>query len=280
MKFTPRALPPEAADASRGHDRHPLRELALLVAGVGAICAVLYLIAVLIADAVVTRISPATEAKVFSGLSTNLPQPSALEPELLTRKAMADRLLTNLLDRADLPGMPVHLIVWDQPETNAVALPGGTIALTLGLLRCMDEEAGMAFVIAHELGHFHGRDHLHGLGRQISFQVVSALILSGSGDLQVSANQVGQLTFLTHSRHRESAADRYALKLVYDTFGTEAGATRLFEMLSKEGLPGWAYMFQTHPATEERIKELQRYAEELKEAKQTSSRESKLLSPN
>jgi len=267
MRFTPRALTPKAADASRGHDRHPLRELVTLLAGVGAICAVLYLIAVLIADAVVARISLATEAKLFSGLSTNLPQPAALEPELLARKATADRLLTNLLEKADLPGMPVRLIVWDRPETNAVALPGGTVALTPGLLRCLDEEPGMAFVIAHELGHLHGRDHLHGLGRQISFQVVSALVLSGSGDIQINANQVGQLTFLTHSRHRESAADRYALKLVYDTFGTDAGATRLFEMLSKDDLPSWAYMFQTHPATQERIKKLQRFGEELKLAK-------------
>jgi len=264
MKFVPRVLPPGAADASRGHDRHPLRELTLLVAGVGAIFAVLYLAAVLLADAVVTRISPATEGRVFASFATNLPQATALAPELLERKAMADRLLTNLLVKADLPGLPVHLMVWDKDDTNAVALPGGTIAVTTGLLRCLDEEPGMAFVLAHELGHFHGRDHLRGLGRQISFQVVSALVLSSSGDLQMGAGQVGQLAFLSHSRQRESAADHYALKLVHDTFGREAGSTKLFEMLGQEGLPGWARVFTTHPATEERIQELQRYAEELK----------------
>lgn len=263
MKFKPRALPSKAADASRGHDRHPLRELALLVAGVGAICGVLYLMAVIIADAVVMRISPATEAKLFSNFATNLSQATALEPELQARKAVADRLLTNLLAYSDLAAVPVQMIVWDQDETNAVALPGGTIALTTGLLRCLEEEPGMAFVIAHELGHFHGRDHLRGIGRQIGFQVVSVLIF-GSGDLQMSAAQVGQLAFLSHARHREVAADRYALKLVHDTFGSEAGATRLFELLSKDGLPGWAFMFSSHPATEARIKELRAYAEELK----------------
>lgn len=263
MKFTPRALPPGAADASRGHDRHPLRELALLVAGVSAICAVLYLIAVLIADAVVIRISPAREARLFSSFATNLPQATSLAPELQQRKAMADRLLTNLLQKADLPALPVKLIVWDRAETNALALPGGTIAVTTGLLRCLDGEPGMAFVLAHELGHFHGRDHLRGLGRQISFQVVSALVLSGNGDLQMGAGQMGQLAFLSHSRARETAADRYALKLVHDTFGSGTGVTQLFEMLGKNGLPGWAYMFNTHPATEERIKELRRYAAEF-----------------
>lgn len=267
MKFTPRALPSEAADASRGHDRHPLRELALLVAGVGAICAVLYLIAVLIADAVVTRISPATEAQLFSAFATNLPSATALPPDSLARKAMADRLLTNLLDKAGLDGLPVRMIVWDRAETNAVALPGGTIALTTGLLECLDEEPGMAFVLAHELGHFHARDHLRGLGRHLSFRVVTALVFSGSGDLQLGAGQVGQLAFLSYSRQREAAADHYALKLVHDTLGSEAGAARLLEVLGRDGVPGWAYMFNTHPATEARIRELQRYAEELKAAK-------------
>lgn len=267
MKFTPRALPPEAADVSRGHDRHPLRELGLLVAGVAVICAVGYSGAVLVADAVVTRISPATEASVFSAFASGLPSATALSPALQERRAMAERLLTRLLEKADLGGLPVRLVVWEEAEANAVAIPGGTIAVTVGLLERLDEEPGMAFVLAHELGHFHARDHLRGLGRQVSFQVVSALVLSGSGDLQVGAGQVGQLAFLSHSRRRESAADRYALELVHDTLGDEAGATRLLELLSQEGLPGWATMLRTHPATAARLEALRRHAEELRLAR-------------
>lgn len=267
MRFTPRALPPEAADASRGHDRHPLRELALLVAGVGAICTVAYLGAVLVADAVVTRISPATEAAVFSAFAGKLPRATALSPALLERSAMAERLLTRLLAKADLGGLPVRLVVWDEAEANAVALPGGTIAVTVGLLERLEGEPGMAFVLAHELGHFHARDHLRGLGRQVGFQVVSALVLSGSSDLQVGAGQVGQLAFLSHSRRRETAADRYALKLVHDTFGDEAGATRLLEILGQDALPGWASVLRTHPATEGRLEALRRYAAELREGR-------------
>jgi Zn-dependent protease with chaperone function len=267
LRFTPRALPPAAADASRGHDRHPLRELALLVAGVGAICAVVYAGAVLVADAVVTRISPATEASVFSAFAAELPRATALSPALLERRALAERLLTGLLAKADLGGLPVRLVVWDEAEANAVALPGGTIAVTVGLLERLDEEPGMAFVLAHELGHFHARDHLRGLGRQLGFQVVSALVLSGSSDLQVGAGQMGQLAFLSHSRGRESAADRYALRLVHDTLGSEAGATRLLELLGQDGLPAWAYMFNTHPALEGRLEALRRHAEELREGR-------------
>jgi len=264
MKFTPRALDPAAADASRGHDRHPLRELALLTAGVAAICAVIYLIAVLISDLVVRHISPATEGRLFASFSSALPQPDQLPPELQPRQVAAERLLAQLVPRAGLTGLPVRLQIWDRDDTNAFALPGGTIAVTTGLLRCLDTEPGMAFVLAHELGHFHGRDHLRGVGRQVSFQVVSALIFSGSVEVQFGTSQLGQLGLLAHSRSRETAADRYALQLLFTTFGSDTGATQLFDQLGETGLPGWAYMFQTHPATAERLAELKRYAAELK----------------
>jgi Zn-dependent protease with chaperone function len=264
MKFTPRALPPEAADASRGHDRHPLRELALLVAGIAAICAGLYLVVALVTDAVVMRISPATEARLFGALGNALETPDDLPADLARQQATAERLLTNLLAHAELDGFPVRLRVWDRPETNAFALPGGTIALTPGLLRCVDSEPGLAFVLAHELGHLHARDQLRGLGRQVGFQVVLALLFSSSGDLQFGASQAGQFVHLSHSREREMAADRYALELVLATRGSDAGTAQLFEALGEQGLPGWAHLFSTHPATKERLAALREHAARLR----------------
>jgi hypothetical protein len=85
-------------------------------------CALLYLIAVLIADTVVAHISPATEAQPFSSFATNLPRASVLEPNLQVRKAMAERLLTILLRHADLDRLPAHLIFWDRPGTNALVV--------------------------------------------------------------------------------------------------------------------------------------------------------------
>jgi Zn-dependent protease with chaperone function len=263
MKFVPRPLDPEAADASRGHDRHPLRELALLITGVAVICGVLYLLAVLIADAVVSRIAPATEARLFAAFSHSLSEPASLTSEQERTKARAERLLPRLMEKADLAGLPVRLQIWDSPQTNAFALPGGTIVLTRGLLECLDEDISMAFVLAHELGHFHGRDHLRGLGRQISFQVVRALVFSGQSEVRLGADQTAQLAFLAYSRDRESLADRYALRLVHDTLGSNEGATRLFELLRGDRLPGWAYMFNSHPDVQNRIESMRGYSGEL-----------------
>lgn len=264
MKFTPRALPPEAADASRGHDQHPLRELALLVAGIAVLCAVLYFVVALIADAVVRRISPATEARLFAPLAESFAAPAILPADLARQQAVAERLLTNLLAHADLEGFPVQLRIVDQPGTNAFALPGGTLALTTGLLRCVDSEPGLAFVLAHELGHFHARDQLRGIGRRAGIQVILALLFSGSTELWFGAQSAGQFVHLSHSRQRETAADRYALELVMATLGSDAGTAQLFEKLGEEGLPGWAHMFSTHPATAERIAALREHAARLR----------------
>jgi Zn-dependent protease with chaperone function/peptidoglycan/xylan/chitin deacetylase (PgdA/CDA1 family) len=269
MKYRARALDSAAADVSRGHDRHPLRELALLTAALAVLCGALYLGAMVVTDFVVARISPAVEGRVFAVFGSTLPQPDELDAELGERKVMADRMLAQLMENTDLKGLPVTLIVWDTPQTNAVALPGGTIALTKGLLRSLDEEAGMGFVLAHELGHFHGRDHLRGWGRRLGFKVLMAVLFSG-GEVQLAADHAGDFVMLAHSRSREVAADRYAMDLLFRTMGTTSGATRLFELLGREGVPSWAYMLNTHPATRERIAALKKQAGQLAAASITT----------
>jgi Zn-dependent protease with chaperone function len=263
VKFVPVPLSPAAADASRGHDRSPLRELAVLVLTVGAIVAVLYLLAVLVVEGVVAGISPQTEARLFAGFADALPQPESLAPELERRRVRATELLAALQTNASVRTLPLRLRVWQTPLTNAVALPGGTIALTTGLLQSLDEDNAIAFVLAHELAHVKHRDHLRGLGRAVGFQVIRALVFSHADGVSLPAGQVGSLTLLAHSRRRESAADRFAVRLVHETFGHARDVGQLFTTLREDALPPWAYMFATHPATEERLRQIRGFAEEL-----------------
>lgn len=62
---------------------------------------------------------------------------------------------------------------------------------------------------------------------------------------------------LNYSREEELAADRFALQSLDVVYGDREGAERLFEILEADsGLPKWAYMFLTHPANAERIREI------------------------
>lgn len=270
MKFVPRTLSAKAADASRGHDRSPLRELAILLLSVGAIFLALYVIVVLAVDQVVLRLSPQREAEIFAAFSTALPPADDLGPDLTERFESAQQLMTQLHDQSGLREVPLQLVVWDDPGTNAWAVPGGTIALTIGLLQSVEQESAMAFVLAHEIGHFEHRDHLRGLGRQVGFQVVKSLLFSGHGGVAPGTDQLGTFTYLSHSRDAEADADRYALELVYQTFESTGDAGRILETLDAQSLPGWAYMFSSHPAADERIAALREYAAELNDPERES----------
>jgi Zn-dependent protease with chaperone function len=99
---------------------------------------------------------------------------------------------------------------------NALALPGGTIVLTDGLVQVMKgEERLVGAVLAHELGHIH---HRHSL-RQIIQGSASALLVSvvagdvsGMSGLVTSAPIV--LSTLSYTRDGEREADEYAFDLL------------------------------------------------------------------
>jgi Zn-dependent protease with chaperone function len=217
--------------------------------------ACLYFSAATLTDWIVTRISPEQEAEFFKG-SFDQEFDEALPPELTEKWAQAEAILTKLKSHPAV--VPVEYRLQYSPETmpNAFAVPGGSIVLTRGLLEALDEEIAMAFVIAHELGHFAGRDHLRRMGRQLGFGAALMLLSGGSPDslTQYASN----LVTLSYGREQESAADQFALQCIDSVYGARDGAERLFEILEAEqSLPDWAYMFMTHPANAKRIREIE-----------------------
>jgi Zn-dependent protease with chaperone function len=64
-----------------------------------------------------------------------------------------------------LPKFSYKVSVHDQATVNAVALPGGNIIVFKGLLTELKSENEVAMILAHELGHYAHRDHLHGIGQ-------------------------------------------------------------------------------------------------------------------
>ena len=62
------------------------------------------------------------------------------------------RLTKTLVARSGTPGVR-KVTVLNSPGINAFALPGGYIYVTRGLLALANDEAELAMVIAHEIGH-------------------------------------------------------------------------------------------------------------------------------
>ena len=251
MEFDPK-LPAEGFNTP---DESPLREFALLVAGlVGAVLA-LIAIAALAIDRIVPLVSPALEARWFGGFAEAVAE---ADPRGAPVQMLLDRLVSHW---SDAP-YPFHVGVLDEPDPNALALPGGAILVTTGLLDQVASENELALVLGHELGHFRARDHLRGLGRGLAAQLVLGA-LGGSGELVSGLSSfAGALAQRGFDRRQESQADAFGLSLVHAEYGHVAGARDFFTRLagSQREVPArerrLARYLDTHPLHEDRVEAL------------------------
>jgi Zn-dependent protease with chaperone function len=237
------------------------RELWTMVLSAAALLIVLFFAVGWAVDVIVARISFETEAKIFKQLT--LPPGKARDAPSAADVEKAGAILATLQSDPSVPPLPYRLVVIEQPQPNAFAFPGGIIAVTTGLMEVLEEDLALAFVLGHELGHFHNRDHLQGLGRAIGFKIIMAVLFgSGSDSFGYLIENVLQTDY---SQESEKAADRFGLELVYRTFGEMEGVDRLFQIiLDERKTPEWAYMFSTHPSPAKRIEYLKSYSKALK----------------
>lgn len=240
------------------------RELGQLLLFALVLLVALYLSIGWAVDFVVARISFETESRIFKHV--RLPMAEVRSEENGAHLKDAKSILAKLQKEPAVPPLPYRIVVIQQSEPNAFAFPGGTIGVTTGLLDMLEEEIAVAFVLGHELGHFHNRDHLQGLGRAIGFRIIMAVIL-GTGDGAAPFGNLVEFVFQRgYSQDAERAADRFGLELVHAIYGRTEGVDRLFRILSdKSKMPAWAYMFSTHPSPMSRIQELGSHAATLTE---------------
>lgn len=254
MKFEPRSVD-HSVNVTR---RHPLADAATLTLGVGgALLAITFLLA-LFADTLVARISVEREMRWFGRLSPDTLV--ATEGNTPEARAAADLLarLTRHWDSA----YTLRVRISDDAAPNAFALPGGLIVVTRGLIDAVESENELAFVLAHEIGHFRNRDHLRGLGRAAAIGlVVGAMTSGGSGGF---GSSVAELTLKAFGREQESDADQFALELVHAEYGHIADAWRFFERIEARYGSGSALVnyLETHPLPGDRAGELRQYAQE------------------
>lgn len=166
--------------------------------------------------------------------------------------------LAAVSERTDLPW---SFKVVDDPGVNAFALPGGPIFITRGLLAHMENEAQLASVLGHEIGHVTAQHSVN----QMSKTQLANIGLGLGAAISKSIAQFGglgeqglQLLFLKFGRDDERQSDdlgiRYALKAGYDV----REMPKVFETLGRVGesaggskVPSW---LQSHPQPDERVR--------------------------
>ena len=257
--------PEKTADASSARGTAG-REFWSLALSALVLLVAFYFLFGLMVDWAVSKISFETEARIFNAWTVPANQP--LTDSEKKQMDQAQQILDKLLSASSAGALPYRLILLNNSEPNAFAFPGGTIGLTNGLLDQLDQEIAIAFVLAHELGHFQHRDHLQGMGRAVGTGILMTVIFGQASTANSFVGLIDLIFQRQYSQAREIKADQFALVLVDKVYGKTQGADKLFKILKhKDTIPGWAYMFSTHPSPEDRISDLSAYHEKLKREK-------------
>jgi len=168
------------------------------------------------------------------------------------------------------PNLPYEFKVMDSPVINAFAVPGGYVYITRGILAYIENEAELAGVMGHEIGHITARHSAEQYTRaqlaQLGLGIGSALSKEIAQYAGVAAQGIG-LLFLKFSRDNERQSDdlgvQYSTKVGYDA----REMANLFKTLDRiqsqsggSGLPDW---LSTHPNPADRVGTVQKNAEKL-----------------
>ncbi|MDJ0782424.1 MAG: M48 family metallopeptidase [Desulfosarcinaceae bacterium] len=251
MKYTPR-LPERNDNVSPAS---PIKELAVLAGGLLAAIVGIYLLLGIAVDIIVPRLSPAVEQRLAGPFLRTV---SHFDDAAEGTRARVQRLLDRLqTDCAELP-FPLQVHVKAGQTINALAFPGGHIVIFQGLLDEVASENELAFVLAHEMGHYIHRDHLRGIGRALVFITVSTLTLGPDSPVANVLGSALNLTEMRFSRAQETRADTFGLDALHCLYGHVGGSTDFFQKIPADQDPGrFGHYFASHPENRRRIDHLE-----------------------
>jgi predicted Zn-dependent protease len=177
----------------------------------------------------------------------------------------ADEVAGNLLRAAGADPGEWEVVVFQGDQANAFALPGGKIGIYDGMFQAVQNEAQLAAVVAHEIGHLqaeHARERVSSeVATQGVVQLVSAALQVGNvayanaiaGALGAGA-QYGVL--LPYSRNQELEADRVGLQLMAQAGYDPRETLAFWQRMQQQGGEPPAFL-STHPTPGNRIEQLQ-----------------------
>ena len=180
-----------------------------------------------------------------------------------------NRIGQNLVRNSDAR-VPFTIKVLDTEEVNAFALPGGFFYVNSGLILEADNEAELAGVMAHEIGHVAARHATKNMTKAQIWNMASIPLIFVGGPIAFALSQVASIavpmTFLKFSRDAEREADLLGLEYDYAAGYDPQAFVQFFEKLNvdqKKKHSRLAKAFATHPMTADRIQaaqeEIRRY---------------------
>jgi len=165
------------------------------------------------------------------------------------------RLIAEVSDR---PALPWTFKVVELKEPNAVALPGGFVYVTSGMLTFVRSDHELAAVLAHEIAHTARRHQMAMIRRsnQAAFWTLVVALLTRDPAIAQGVQLIGYGLLSGYTREMEREADLLGLAYLTRTAYTPVAALTVMERLLREERyrPRVdAGDLRDHPKTEERV---------------------------
>ena len=186
---------------------------------------------------------------------------SAVGNHLLTDGGLAEKLREN-----NIPYEFTFTLLEDDDMVNAFALPGGPVFITEALFNRLENEAQLAGVLGHEIGHVIERHSAERMAKsQLGQQLVGAAAV-GTGDMSTAqvGQAVNQMMQMKYGRNDELQSDDFGLSLLVTSGYDPREMVRVMEILrdASGGGGGQPEFMSTHPAPQSRIDAIEAWVQE------------------
>jgi beta-barrel assembly-enhancing protease len=161
------------------------------------------------------------------------------------------------------PQMPYSFQGVNATYINAYAFPGGSIAVTRGILLSLESEAELSALLGHEIGHVSARHTAQRMSKGVLTQAVvgGIAVYAGTkgeayGQMAAQLGMLGAGALLaSYSRENEREADQLGMLYATSSGYSSEGFVDLMSMLNslhKGNADAVSLLFSTHPMSQER----------------------------
>lgn len=183
--------------------------------------------------------------------------------------AYIKRIGLKLVNHSDTAGLNYTFTILNSEKINALALPGGYVYITRGLLALVENEAEMAGVLAHEIGHVIARHtaERYSKAQATNLGMMMLSVLGSATGLPTGVSRLvgfgAQAALKSYSREQELESDTLGIKYLVRAGYSPSAMTSFFRKLKAherlertmrdDSGSNFNNIFSTHPRTAERI---------------------------
>ena len=220
------------------------------------------------------EMTEANEAETGDGMAANFLGAVPLHSDAALQRYV-NRVGRWVASQSSRPELKWSFAVLDTPTINAFAVPGGTIFVSIGLIKRLANESELAGVIGHEIAHVMQRHHvkaIQALAKQDLLKMGLTEVADRSGKsglakegIKVAVSSGMDIMAKGLDKSDEFEADRIGAVLSaragYDPYGLVAVVQMLAALKAEES--GISLLMSTHPTPGDRLIELEKFTATL-----------------